>query len=197
MLLLLLYIYYYVDNFGISIILLTLLIKIITFPLTKKSMLSMEKTKDIAPKIKAIQNKYSHDKTLLNKKQLELYKKYNVNPLSGCLPVLLQMPIWMALYQMLWNSVELYQQPFYLWIKDLTAPDPLYVLPLFMGISMFLQNFFQPVTSTQQKYILWGSPIFLTLFMIKYSLPSGLILYILTNNIYNICQQIYIKNKNT
>jgi YidC/Oxa1 family membrane protein insertase len=133
---------------------------------------------------------------LLNQKQLELYKKYNINPLAGCLPTLIQMPIWMSLYQMLWNSVELYQQPFYLWIRDLTAPDPLYILPICMGLSMFMQNFFQPVTSANQKYILWGSPIFLTIFMIKYNLPSGLILYILTNNIYNICQQVYIKNTN-
>lgn len=194
MLFLLLNIHCLFNNFGVSIVILTLCIKIITFPLTKKSIISLEKTKDIAPKLKIIQKKYSHDKALMNQKQIELYKKYNINPLSGCFPILIQTPIWIALYQTLLNSVELYQQPFVLWITDLTLPDHYFILPIIMGVSMFIQFFFQPTTSEQQRYILWILPILLTGIMIKYQLPSGLSLYIFTNNILSILQQIYIKS---
>jgi len=183
-------------NFGVAIILLTFLIKLITFPLTQKSLVLMQKTKQLNPELQILQKKYSHDKTLLGQKQLELYKKHKVNPLAGCLPMIVQMPIWITLYQVLWNSVELYQQPFILWIQDLTSPDQYYILPILMGISMFIQIFVQPggATGSNQetmKYVMWGMPFFLTIVML--TLPSGLSLYMLSNNIFTIGQNLYIK----
>jgi len=185
----------FVGNFGIAIILLTLFIKLLTFPLTQKSFVSMQAMKKVAPQLKEIQKKYSHDRVLLGQKQMELYKEAGINPMAGCLPLLIQMPIWFALYQMLWNSVELHQQPFALWIHDLTRPDPLYVMPIVMGISMFVQQYFQPTPddNPQMKYMMWGMPFFLTFVML--SLPAGLSLYILTNNVLTIFQQLYIKRK--
>ncbi len=185
----------FVGNFGLAIILLTLLIKLLTFPLTQKSFVSMQEMKKIAPHVKELQQKYSHDRTLLGQKQMELYKEKGINPMAGCLPMLIQMPVWFALYQMLWNSVELYQRPFGLWIFDLTQPDPFFVLPVAMGASMFIQQAFQPPIDDQpqMKYVMWGMPIFLTFIMLK--LPAGLSLYIFTNNILTIGQQLYIKQR--
>lgn len=188
-------IYGFVGNFGIAIILLTLLIKLATFPLTQKSFVSMQQMKKINPEVKELQKKYSHDRTLLSQKQMELYKEKGVNPAAGCLPMLIQMPVWFALYQMLWNSVELYQQPFILWITDLTAPDPYYVLPVAMGITMYIQQAFQPAMEDQpqMKYVMWGMPIFFTFIMLK--MPAGLSLYIFINNILTIFQQLLIKRR--
>jgi YidC/Oxa1 family membrane protein insertase len=182
-------------NFGVAIIILTFLLKIITFPLTQKSFISMQKMKKFQPELKILQKKYSHDRMLLGQKQMELYKKKGVNPLAGCLPMLIQMPIWFALYQMLWNSVELYQQPFVGWLNNLTSPDPLYILPIAMGISMLIQTFFQsiPQDQPQMKYVMCGMPVFLTFIMLN--MPSGLSLYIFINNVLTIFQQIYIKNR--
>ncbi len=182
-------------NFGIAIILLTLLIKLLTFPLTQKSFVSMQQMKKIAPEMKELQKKHSHDRAQLGQKQMELYKEKGINPMAGCLPMLIQMPIWIALYQMLWNSVELYQQPFMLWITDLTAPDPYYVLPVAMGVSMFIQQAFQPTMEDQpqMKYVMWGMPFFLTFIMLK--MPAGLSLYIFINNILTIFQQLLIKHR--
>ena len=185
----------FVGNFGVAIILLTMLIKLLTFPLTQKSFVSMQQMKKIAPEMKELQKKYSHDRAQLGQKQMELYKEKGINPMAGCLPMLIQMPIWIALYQMLWNSVELYQQPFMLWITDLTAPDPYYVLPVAMGISMFIQQAFQPTMEDQpqMKYVMWGMPFFLTFIMLK--MPAGLSLYIFINNILTIFQQLLIKRR--
>ncbi len=185
----------FVGNFGIAIILLTLFIKLLTFPLTQKSFVSMQQMKKIAPEMKELQKKYSHDRAQLGQKQMELYKEKGINPMAGCLPMLIQMPIWIALYQMLWNSVELYQQPFMLWITDLTAPDPYYVLPIAMGISMFVQQAFQPAMEDQpqMKYVMMGMPFFLTFIMLK--MPAGLSLYIFINNILTIFQQMLIKRR--
>jgi len=182
-----------VSNFGISIVILTLLIKIVTFPLTQKSMISLYKTKKLSPEIKFLKNKYAHDKTLFNQKQMELYQKHDVNPITGCLPMVIQMPIWIGLYRMLLNSIELYQQPFIFWINDLTMPDKYYIFPVMMGLSMCVQNFFQNHNDDQEqmKYVKWFLPFFLTGIMIQ--LPSGLSIYIFTNNILTIIQQIYIK----
>jgi len=184
-----------VGNFGIAIILLTLLIKLLTFPLTQKSFVSMQNMKRYGPDLKVLQKKFGHDRNTLAQKQMEFYKEKGINPLAGCLPMLIQMPIWFALYQMLWNSVELYQQPFAFWIQDLTSPDPFFVLPVVMGVSMLIQTFFQPTPEDQpqMKYIMWGMPIFLTFIMIN--MAAGLSLYIFTNNILTLAQQIYIKRR--
>ena len=184
-----------VGNFGVAIIILTFLVKLVTFPLTQKSFISMQKMKKFQPDLKKLQKKYSHDRALLGQKQMELYKQNGINPVAGCLPMLLQMPIWFALYQMLWNSVELYQQPFLGWLSNLTAPDQFYILPVAMGISMAIQTAFQPTPQEQpqMKYMMWGMPVFLTFIMLK--MPSGLSLYIFVNNVLTIFQQMYIKRR--
>lgn len=188
-------IYAFVGNFGWAIIILTLLLKALTFPLTQKSFVSMQQMKKYQPDIKALQKKFAHDKVQLSQKQMEFYKEKGINPMAGCLPMLIQMPIWFALYQMLYNSVELYQQPFFAWVQNLTAPDPYYILPAAMGISMFVQTMFQPAPEDQpqMKYVMYGMPFFLTFVMLK--MPAGLALYMFVNNILTIFQQIYIKRK--
>ena len=186
---------YALIGIGLAIILLTLLVKLITFPLTQKSYVSMQQMKTIAPELKALQKKYAHDRQLQGQKQMELYREKGINPMAGCLPMFIQMPIWIALYRTLWGSVELYQQPFFGWLADLTLPDPLYILPVLMGGTMAIQTAFQPAPEDQpqMKYIMWGMPIFLTFIML--SLPAGLSLYMLTNNLLTILQQAYIKKK--
>lgn len=195
MLWLLVRIHDFVDNYGLAIILITLIIKLLTFPLTQKSFSSQQEMKKIQPKIKELQQKYGHDRTLLGQKQMEVYKEYGINPVAGCLPLLIQLPIWFAFFQMLRNSVELYDQPFYWWITDLTMPDPYMVLPVLMGASMFIQQLFTPTPTEQphMKYVMMGMPIFLTFIMLN--MPSGLSLYILTNNLLTILQQLIIKRK--
>jgi YidC/Oxa1 family membrane protein insertase len=195
MLWLLVQIYDFVKNYGIAIILITLLIKLLTYPLTAKSFSSQQVMKELQPKIKALQEKYGHDRTLLGQKQMELYRSQGINPLAGCLPMLVQLPIWFAFFQMLRSSVELYDQPFYWWIKDLTHPDPYFVLPVLMGISMLIQQIVSPppAEQPQMKYVMWAMPIFLTFIMLN--MPSGLSLYILTNNLLTLLQQTIIKKR--
>lgn len=185
----------FVHNFGIAIILLTLILKLLTFPLTQKSYVSMQQMKVIAPELKVLQEKYAQDRSVLAQKQMELYKQKGVNPMAGCLPMLVQLPIWMALYQMLGNSVELYQQPFFGWLKDLTQPDPYLITPLVMGATMLIQTAFQPTPADQpqMKYMFWFMPIFFTFVTLK--MPSGLTLYMFVNNILTIFQQLYIKRR--
>lgn len=184
-----------VGNFGLAIAIITFLIKLITFPLTQSSFVSMQKMKKLSPDLKNLQKKYSHDKVSLGQKQMQLYRENGINPMAGCLPMFIQMPIWIALYQMLLNSVELFQQPFYFWVVDLTKADPYYIIPVVMGISMLVQTFFQPTPEDQphMRYIMLGMPLFLTFIMLN--MPSGLSLYIFTNNILTIAQQFYIKKK--
>jgi YidC/Oxa1 family membrane protein insertase len=193
MLWLLVQIYNFVHNYGLAIILITFIIKLLTYPLTQKSFKSQQAMKELQPKIKAIQAKYSHDRTLQGQKQMELYRTEGINPLAGCLPMLIQLPIWFAFFQMLRSSVELYDQPFYGWITDLTRPDQFYILPILMGGSMLIQQLLTPTPADQpqMKYLMWAMPIFLTFIMLN--MPSGLSLYILTNNLLTILQQIIIK----
>jgi YidC/Oxa1 family membrane protein insertase len=183
----------FVKNYGLAIIIITFIIKLLTYPLTQKSFSSQQEMKKLQPKIKELQKKFGHDRTLLGQKQMELYKTHGVNPVAGCLPLLIQLPIWFAFFQMLRNSVELFDQPFYWWLSDLTRPDQYFVLPVLMGISMFIQQAFTPPPTDQphMKYVMWGMPIFLTFIMLN--MPSGLSLYILTNNLLTIIQQIIIK----
>jgi YidC/Oxa1 family membrane protein insertase len=194
---LLVYINQWVMNFGIAIILLTILIKILTFPLTQKSFASQQEMKKIAPELKELQKKYSHDKAAMGQKQMEFYKEKGINPMAGCLPMLIQMPVWFALYQMLGNSVELYEQPFYGWITDLTRPDPYYIFPVLMGLSMLISQWVIPPqiddSQPQMKYVLWFMPLFLTFVMLN--LPAGLSLYMLVNNLLTIAQQVYVKQR--
>ncbi len=184
----------FAHNWGAAIILLTLLVKALLYPLTVKSMMSMQEMKKLQPKVDALKARYGDDKEKMNQEVMRLYQEHKVNPLGGCLPLLLQMPVWLALYATLQTSVELYRQPF-LWVKDLTAYDPLYILPLAMGASSFIMQKIspQPADNAQAKMLLYFMPIFFTFIMLK--LPAGLTLYIFVNNLLSIAQQQWIMRK--
>jgi YidC/Oxa1 family membrane protein insertase len=186
--------YSLVHNWGAAIVLLTLLVKALLYPLTVKSMMSMQQMKKLQPKVDALKAKYGDDKEKMNQEVMKLYQEHKVNPLGGCLPLLLQMPVWLALYATLQTSVELYRQPF-LWVKDLTAFDPLYILPVTMGASSFIMQKLspQPADNAQAKMLLYFMPAFFTFIMLK--LPAGLTLYILVNNLLSIAQQQWIIRK--
>jgi YidC/Oxa1 family membrane protein insertase len=189
----------FTGNFGIAIILLTLLMKALTFPLTQKSYVSMQQMKTVAPELKKLQEKYKNDRAALGQKQMDLYREKGINPMAGCFPMLVQMPIWFALYRTLWNSVELYQQPFMVGITDLSQPETLLfgfpLLPILVGALMFFQTTLQPPPQDQpqMKYVMWGMPIMFTFFMLQ--MPSGLSLYMITNSVLTMAQQFYIKRK--
>jgi YidC/Oxa1 family membrane protein insertase len=183
-------------NWGVAIILLTILIKVLSLPLTQKSYKSMAEMAKLKPKMDELQKKYKDDRQRLNEEMLKMYKEHEISPLSGCLPMLLQMPIWIALYRMLYSAVELYQQPFIPgWISNLAEKDPFYILPILMGVGMFLQQKLTPTAmdSSQAKVMLYFMPIFFTLIML--SLPAGLTLYIFVNTVLSIAHQLY-NNKN-
>jgi len=186
--------YSFAHNWGAAIILLTVLVKALLYPLTVKSMMSMQEMKKLQPKVDALKAKYGDEKDKMNQEVMKLYQEHKVNPLGGCLPLLLQMPVWLALYATLQTSVELYRQPF-LWVKDLTAYDPFYILPLAMGASSFVMQKIspQPADNAQAKMLLYFMPAFFTFIMLK--LPAGLTLYIFVNNLLSIAQQQWIMRK--
>ncbi|MEY8715805.1 membrane protein insertase YidC [Francisella philomiragia] len=177
-----------VGNWGLAIILVTCLIKLIFYPLSAKSYRSMAKMRMLQPRVKRLQETYKDDRQALGKKMMEMYKEEKVNPLSGCLPMLIQIPIFISLYWVLLESVELRQAPFIFWIHDLSMKDPYFVLPILMGISMFLQQKLSPAPADpmQAKIMMFLPVIFTFLFA---SFPSGLVLYWLTNNVISILQQ--------
>jgi YidC/Oxa1 family membrane protein insertase len=188
-------------NYGIDIIILTILIKILFFPLTKKSMASMKKMQDLQPIVAKLREKYKDDAQRLNQETMNLYKTYKINPLSGCLPMLLQIPVFIALYKGLLVTIELRHSPFFLWINDLSAPEhlwdiavagytiPIRLLPLLMGISMFFQQKLTPAAGdpNQQKIMLLMPVIFTFMF---WGFPTGLVIYWLANNVLSIGQQL-------
>jgi YidC/Oxa1 family membrane protein insertase len=185
-------IYDFVGNWGWAIVLFTLLVKIVLFPLSYKGLLSMQKLKDLAPKMKEIKEKYKSDPAKMNQQMMALYKKHGANPMGGCLPMLLQIPVFFALYRVLLNADELQGAPWILWISDLSRQDPYFILPILMGVTMFIQQQITPNTMTdpmQQKIFKWF-PVIMTFFFLTF--PSGLVLYWLTNNILSIAQQYYI-----
>ena len=184
----------FVKNWGVSIILLTFVVKALLYPLTAKSMQSMNEMRKLQPEIEKLKEKFGSDKEKLNMAVMQLYQQHKVNPLGGCLPMLIQMPIWFALYATLQTSVELYHEPF-LWLHDLTRYDPYYILPLAMGASSFLMQKIspQPADNAQAKMLLYFMPIFFTFIMLK--LPSGLTLYILVNNLLSIAQQQWLMRR--
>jgi len=181
-------------NWGWSIIALTAIIRIVLYPLTYKGMVSMQKMKLLAPKLKELKEKHKKDPQRLNAATMEMYKKNGANPLGGCLPMILQIPVFFALYRTLLNAVELQGSSWILWINDLSRMDPYYVLPILMGASMFLQqrmtpnNFTDPMQEKVFKYL----PVIFTFFFVTF--PSGLVLYWFTNNLFSIAQQ-YIVNQ--
>jgi YidC/Oxa1 family membrane protein insertase len=155
----------------------------------------MQRMASLKPMMEELKVKYGKDKERLNQEMMNLYKREKVNPLGGCLPMLLQMPIWIALYRTIYSAVDLYQAPLGLWITDLSAPDPYFVLPLVLGVSMFVQQKLSPTTmdSAQAKMMLYMMPAMFTVFMLF--LPSGLNLYILVNTVLSLAQQWYLKKK--
>lgn len=188
-------IYDFVGNYGVAIILLTIVVKLVTFPLTQKSMVSMRKMSSLQPKMQELKEKYKNDKERINQATMELYKKEGVNPLGGCLPMLLQIPIFFALYRTLLLSIELQGAPFAFWITDLSLKDPYYITPVIMGVTMFLQQRMTPSTATDpmQKKLFTFMPVIFTFLFLTF--PAGLVVYWLTNNILSIAQQYVINKK--
>lgn len=190
------HIYNWVGNWGWAIVLVTLLIKIIFYKLSETSYRSMAKIRNLTPKIQAIKDRYGDDRQKMSQATMELYKKEKVNPLSGCLPILVQIPFFIALYYVLIESVELRQAPFIFWIRDLSARDPYFVLPVLMGISMFLQQRLNPPPpDPMQAKLMMFLPAIFTVFFIAF--PAGLVLYWLVNNCLSALQQWYIMRRET
>ena len=183
------FIHDYVGNYGVTIILLTCMIKLLFVPLQYKSYKSMKMMRAIQPKIKEVQEKYKGDRDRLNKELMKLYRDQKVNPLGGFLPMFLQMPVFISLFNVLYMTIDLRQAPFMLWVHDLSMQDPFYVLPVLMGVTMFIQQKITPNTMdpTQAKIML-VLPIGMTFLFINF--PAGLVLYWLTNNTLTITQQL-------
>ncbi|NOS97785.1 MAG: membrane protein insertase YidC [Methylotenera sp.] len=180
-----------VHNWGIAIILLTLLIKALFYPLSAKSYRSMAQMRELAPRLESMKKKFGDDRQKMQQAMMELYKTEKINPMSGCLPILLQIPVFIALYWMLLGSVELRHAPFFGWIQDLSAIDPYYILPLIMGASMIIQTKLnpKPTDPIQAKVMTWMPVIFSVFF---FFFPAGLVLYWVVNNIVSIWQQWYV-----
>ena len=180
-----------VRNWGWAIIILTLLIKLVFYPLSAASYNSMAKMKKLQPRLQTLKERYGDDKQKLQQAMMELYKKDKINPLGGCLPIVIQIPVFIALYWVLLESVELRQADWALWIKDLSVKDPYFVLPILMGASMVVQQMLNPAPlDPMQKKIMMALPIVFTLLFLYF--PAGLVLYWLVNNTLSIAQQWYI-----
>jgi YidC/Oxa1 family membrane protein insertase len=183
--------YSWIGNYGVAIIIVTLFIRMLLLPLNISSYKSMKKMQTIQPQLKALKERYKADQKQLQVETMNLMKREKVNPVGGCLPMLLQLPIFIALYNVLAQSIELYQAPFMLWIHDLTLKDPYYVLPVLMGTTMFIQQKITPTTmDPQQAKAMQFMPVIFSLMMI--SLPSGLTLYIFVSTLFGITQQYLI-----
>jgi YidC/Oxa1 family membrane protein insertase len=185
-----------VPNWGLAVIALTVLLKALTWWPTTKSMKSMKAMAKLKPEMDKLKEKHAHDKQAMNLAVMDLYKKHNINPLGGCLPLLIQMPIYIALYSMLGKSVELYHSTFVGWIRDLTAPDPYFVLPVLTGVLMFAQQRLSPTPpDPQQKAMMYMMPLMFTGMSIF--LPAGLTVYILTNTLLTMVQQWWMNRHDT
>ena len=192
----LIFFYGYFKNYGIAIILLTVLIKIIFWPLTHKSYSSMKSMQKLQPEMAKLRERFKNDKERLNKEMMALYKTHSVNPLGGCLPMLVQIPVFFALYRVLLDSIALRHAHFAFWLTDLSAKDPYYITPLLMGASMFVQQKMTPTTADpMQAKIFMMMPIIFTFMFLNF--PSGLVIYWLVNNLLTILQQYFIHRKAT
>jgi len=187
----------FLHNYGLSIILLTIVIKILFWPLTNKSFKSMQGMKELQPEINALKEKYKDNREEFARQQMDLFRRYKVNPLGGCLPMLLQIPVFIALYRALMDSIELRHANFItFWINDLSAKDPTYIAPLIMGASMFLQQKMTPTSvDPSQARIMMFMPVIFTFMFLNF--PSGLVIYWLVNNLISIAQQVYINKKHS
>jgi YidC/Oxa1 family membrane protein insertase len=196
------FLYNYVGNYGVAIIILTILIKLLFWPLSQKSYKSMDQMKKIQPMMAKVREQYKDDRDQMNKEVMRLYKTYKVNPAGGCLPMLLQIPVFFALYQALLGAIELRHAPFIshlpftdlVWLADLSAKDPFYITPIIMGATMFLQQKMTPTAGdpTQAKIMLFMPIVFTFIFL---NFPSGLVVYWMVNNILSIAQQWSISRK--
>ena len=184
-------------SYALAIILMTVAIKLILLPLTNKSFAQMQKMQKLKPKMDALKERHGSDREAMNRETMALYKREKVNPLGGCLPMLLQMPIWIALYRTIYSAVELYHTPLGLWVQDLSAPDPYYVMPIILGFLMLAQSFFTPTAGvgdpTQQKIMRYGMPVMFAFMMLF--LPAGLVLYILVNTVLTLLQNLIIRRR--
>jgi YidC/Oxa1 family membrane protein insertase len=184
----------YFNNYGVAIIILTILIKVILWPLGTISYKSMNEMKKIQPLIEALKEKYKNDQAKLGQETMALYRAHKVNPLGGCLPILIQIPVFIGLYNTLLYAIELRQSPFFFWIQDLSAKDPYYITPIVMGATQFIQQKMTPtVGDPMQAKIMLMMPIVFTFIFLNF--PSGLVIYWLVNNILSIGQQVYINKK--
>ena len=194
LLLILKFLYGYVHNYGIAIIILTVLIKILFWPLGNKSYKSMKELQKLQPKLATLREKYKDNRTKMGEETMALYKAHHVNPFGGCLPMIIQIPVFFGLYKALLYAIELRHSPLVWWIQDLSAKDPYYVTPIIMGATMFIQQKMSPPMGDpmQAKMMLWMPVIFTFLFL---NFPSGLVVYWLFNNILSIGQQYYINTR--
>lgn len=183
--------YRFTGNYGVAIIIITVILKLIFFPLTHKSYKSMKEMQKLQPKMAQLKEKLKNDRDAMNRAIMELYKEHKVNPLGGCLPMVVQIPVFFALYKALMFSIELRHAPFFFWITDLSGKDPYYVTPIIMGITMFIQQKMTPsqMDPTQAKMMMALPVVFTFMFL---NFPAGLVLYWLVNNILTIAQQYYI-----
>lgn len=179
-------------NYGIAIILLTIIIRLLTFPLQYKSFKSMKKMQEIQPQLNKVREKFKDNPQKMQQETMALFKKSGANPLGGCLPLILQMPIFFAFYRVLYSSVELVDAPFYFWISDLSQKDPFYVLPILMAVAMVLNQRLMPTTTTDpvQKKIMMFVPLIFAIFMKDF--PAGLTLYIFISTLVGMLQQLYV-----
>lgn len=178
----------FLGNWGLAIILLTVLIKLVFYPLQQKAGRSMAKMRKLQPRIKAIKERYPDDRQKQNQAMMKIYQEEKINPAAGCLPILIQIPVFLSLYWVLLNSVELRQAEFALWLNDLSTPDPYYVLPVLMGVSMLVQQKIStPPTDPIQQKIMMAMPVFLI--FISAFMPSGLVLYWVVNTVLSVAQQ--------
>lgn len=191
--------YSFTHNYGLAIVIITILIKLIFTPFTQMSFASMKKMQQMQPELKKIQDRYGKMKSddprkqSMNTEIMALHKRYGVNPLGGCLPMLLQMPVLFAFYKLLGNAIELRGAPFGLWLQDLSRPDPYFITPVIMGVTMLLQQRMTPSTDPMQKNMMYIMPVMFT--YISLNLPSGLVLYWLLSNFLAIAHQYYFQQQ--
>jgi YidC/Oxa1 family membrane protein insertase len=195
------WIYHYVPNYGWAIILMTVGINFVLFPLKLQSWRSMQRMQKVAPEVRQIQDRYKKysmrdpRRQEMNTEVMAVYKREGVNPMGGCLPMLLQMPIWIGLYQMLRLVIELRHAPWIWWIRDLSAPDPYYIIPVLMGVTMYAMQKMTPVTTTDpaQQRMMTLMPLMFGGMFVIFPVSSGLVLYILTSNLVGIAQQWFLQ----
>jgi YidC/Oxa1 family membrane protein insertase len=185
-----------IPNWGVAILVLTVLMKLLLFPVTHAQFKSMEKMKALQPHMAELKKKHGADKERLNLEMMKLYGEHKVNPLGGCLPMILQLPIWWSLYRLLGTTIQLYHQPFIPgWIDDLTAPDPYFALPIIMGATMLVTQLLSPQVAdgSQQKMMMYMMPLMMMFFFLN--LPAGLNLYIVASNLLSIAQQAWVRGR--